>query len=313
MAGVISGSVIIAALVLVGVGLGVSGVLGDNGRFVLNRLTYFVAGPALVFDALLGSELSLILSDTFVIAAVVSLVTAALGFGATRWLCQSPPGIATVAAISGAMVNSANMGFPIAQYVLGDVAHALPVALWQMAFFTPAFQFVLHSIVSGSRPSLRSFAKSILANPMIVAAIVGVCLLAAKIQPPSFIAEPIGILAGMSIPGMLLAFGMSLTASRPFSAQSGLRKEIVVASFFKLAVMPTLAYIIATVVLHAGPATTYASVVLAALPTAQNVYVAAAHYETGEELARDVALFTSIGTVAVLLTVTAALGPAAVA
>src|SRR5699024_8636351 len=53
-----------------------------------------------------------------------------------------------VAAISGSVVNGANMGFPIAAYVLGDISHALPVILFQQAVYTPLYLFVLHRVTS---------------------------------------------------------------------------------------------------------------------------------------------------------------------
>ncbi|WP_263311537.1 hypothetical protein [Brachybacterium atlanticum] len=46
---------------------------------------------------------------------------------------------------------------------------------------------------------------------------------------------------------------------------------------------------------------------MAALPTAQNVYVAAARYRASENLARDTVLITTIGTVLVLLLISAVL------
>ena len=49
-------------------------------------------------------------------------------------------------------------------------------------------------------------------------------------------------------------------------------------------------------------------VVMAALPTAQNVYVAAARYQAAENLARDTVLITTIGTVGVLLLISGVLG-----
>ena len=52
----------------------------------------------------------------------------------------------------------------------------------------------------------------------------------------------------------------------------------------------------------------YEVVVMAALPTAQNVYVAAARYRASENLARDTVLITTIGTVLVLLLISAVLG-----
>lgn len=75
----------------------------------------------------------------------------------------------------------------------------------------------------------------------------------------------------------------------------------------KLVVMPLIALGIGAALGLRGQ-DLYAVVVMAALPTAQNVYVAAARYEASENLARDTVLVTTIGTVVVLLVLAGVLG-----
>ena len=309
MQGVLSGFFIIAAIVAAGIALGYSGVLGNDGRIVLNRLTYFLAGPALVFVALLNSDPSIVFSHLFTVAALASLLALAVGYLAIRLVCRRRGSVAIIGSVSASMVNSANIGFPIAIYVLGDLSYALPVALWQMAVYTPLFQFALHTSVAHARPSLRSVAAAILANPMILAVIAAIGMLALNYRPPAFMLEPVTIIAGISIPAMLLAFGMSLTMSRPFSKADGVRGDIIIVTLVKLVVMPAGALVIAAMGFGLRGSELYAIVVMAALPTAQNVYVAASRYETGEELARDAALFTSIGSLGTLLLASALLSP----
>ncbi len=302
MLGVLSGFFIITVLVAVGIALGLTGVLGPSGRLVLNRITYYVGTPALVFAALLDSELSLVLSSSFAIAAISAAGAALIAGAAAHLLVRDRrPEQTIVTAVSASMVNSANMGFPIAAYVLGDIAYALPVVLWQMGIFTPLSQFALHSVKSGRRPSLRATAAAIAANPTIGAAALGLALLAAGIHLPDLVMEPIEILGGLSIPGLLLAFGMSLVASKPLAKDDGYRADIALASTVKLLIMPLIAFAVAFFLFGLRADALFTAIVLAALPTAQNVYVTAAHYETSEEVARDTALVTSIGTLGVLL------------
>lgn len=308
MASVLSGFFVITVIVVTGIGVGRSGILGPQGRFVLNRLCYFVGAPALVFTSLVDSDLSVVLSTNFGIAAVAALVTGAVGAVIARGVLHRSAADTIVTATSGALVNSANMGFPIAAYVLGDVAYALPVALLQMALLTPGFQFLLHSAVAGQRPSLRSFAANIAANPMIIGSALGLSVLLTGWRPPSWALEPVQVVAATSIPCMLIAFGMSLTASRPFSKEAGVRADIVLATVLKLAVMPLVAFACARWAFGVSGHELYQAVVLAALPTAQNVYVAAARYEVGEDVARDSALFTSLGTVVILMGLSVVLG-----
>lgn len=303
MLGVLSGFFIISVLIAVGIAAGLTGILGPQGRFVLNRITYFVGTPALVFTSLMDSDLSMVLSPHFAIAAIAAFMTVALTGATAHVLLRRRPEHTLVTAVSASMVNSANMGFPLAAYVLGDVAFALPIVLFQMALFTPMFQFVLHAVKSGQRPSLKAFAANVAANPTIIAAAIGIALLAAGWSLPAFAMEPIEILGGLSIPGLLISFGMSLVASKPLAKTDGVRADVFLASAFKLIVMPLVAFGAAAVLFGLSGHALFAAVVMAALPTAQNVYVTAAHYETAEEVSRDTALVTSVGTLLVLLAV----------
>ena len=53
----------------------------------------------------------------------------------------------------------------------------------------------------------------------------------------------------------------------------------------------------------------FAVVVLAGLPTAQNIFVYAQRYQRGVVLARDTVLLTTIGSVPILVAVAALLAP----
>lgn len=308
MAGVVSGFFVIAVIVAVGAFAGWSNLMGPQGRLVLNRLTYFIAGPCLVFVSLIESDLGLVVSANFAVAALAGLLTTSLAAALSLVFLKQDLPHTVISSVSASMVNSANMGFPIAAYVLGDVALALPVALWQMAVFTPLFQSVLHSAVSGQRPSVRALAGTIVANPMIIASAAGLAVLGFNLHLPTFVTEPIDVIAGISIPGMLLAFGMSLTASKPFSKEAGHRADILLATALKLLAMPLIAWALARFAFGLAGIELYAAVVLAALPTAQNVYVAAARYEVGEEMTRDIALFTSVGTMIALMVIASLFG-----
>lgn len=307
MSGVLTGFFIVWALIAVGWVVGRTGVLGPHGRYVLNRTTFFVASPALVLVGLLSSDVGEIFSVPMAVAAISGLATGALLLAGVALLTKRRGPDLVVTAISGSVVNGANMGFPIAAYVLGDISHALPVILFQQAVYNPLFLFVLHQITQKESLGPLGIARSIGANPTIVAAAVGMVLALTGVQVPDVALEPIRSLADMAIPAMLLAYGLSLHGSRPLAKADGYRGLIAVASFSKLLAMPALAFGIGLLLGLSGHAL-YEVVVMAALPTAQNVYVAAARYGAAENLARDTVLITTIGTVVVLLLISGLLG-----
>ena len=307
MSGVLAGFFIVWAMIGVGWVAGRTGVLGPHGRYVLNRSTFFIASPALILVGLLGSDVREVLSTPMLVAGISGLSTGAIVLGAVALLTRRSGADLVMTAISGSVVNGANMGFPIAAYVLGDISHALPVILFQQAVYTPLYLFVLHRVTVDSSPGLGGVLRSVVANPTIIASAIGLLLVLLGARIPEVVLEPVQSLADMAIPAMLLAYGLSLHGSRPLAKDDGYRGLIAVASGSKLLLMPVIAVGVGLLLGLRG-ASLYEVVVMAALPTAQNVYVAAARYRASENLARDTVLITTIGTVLVLLVISAVLG-----
>ncbi len=77
----------------------------------------------------------------------------------------------------------------------------------------------------------------------------------------------------------------------------------MIASTLKLVVMPVLAWLVARLVFGMHGHELFAIVVLAALPSAQNVFNYAQRYDRGVVLARDTVLITTVLCIPVLLVV----------
>ncbi|PWH06911.1 permease [Brachybacterium endophyticum] len=307
MAGVLSGFFIVWCLIAIGWIIGRTGVLGEHGRFVLNRTTFFLASPCLVFTSLLESDLEQVLSIPMLIAGVSGLVSGGLLLGVLRLFTHRRGPDLVVTAISGSVVNGANMGFPIAAYVLGDTSHALPVILFQQAIYTPLYLFVLHAVTTKMRPSPAGVLRNIASNPTIVAAVIGIVLVLCGVKLPAVLLRPFDSIADMAIPAMLLAYGISLIGSAPLAKDDGYRGLIAIATVSKLAMMPLLALGLG-LLFGLGGHDLFAVVVMASLPTAQNVFVAASQYKAAENLARDTVLLTTVGTVVTLLALSGIMG-----
>src|SRR5699024_5501687 len=115
--------------------------------------------------------------------------------------------------------------------------------------------------------------------------------------------DPVDVVAGLAIPTMLIAFGISLRfAPRP--GQGGTGGELVLVVLAKLVVMPLATALVGHYLLGLDHQALVAATVIAALPTAQNVFLLAVVYRRGEGLARDaVTLTTLLALPAILVTV----------
>ncbi|WP_144791080.1 AEC family transporter [Kocuria palustris] len=333
MAGVLAGFAVIWIIILVGAAVSRTGVLGEAGQRSLSAFSFWVASPCLLFLTVSGADVSQIFSAPLLVALVSAWATAALwwGFVAVRHRLRrrssagAPAGArpstegpdverpraegsrarvgeAIMAGQSASMVNSANLGIPLTTFVLGDASAVVPVILFQLAIYTPIYLSLMDVAVLGRRPNPLSLLRSVATNPMILGSLLGVLFSATGWQLPTVARQPIELIAGAAIPCMLAAFGMSLVTHRPLRGTTAHRVEVTALSGLKLIVQPLLAWLMGSA-MGLDDVMLYGVVLMAALPTAQNVYIAAVRYRSAEAVTRDVVLVTSVaamGTMAVV-------------
>ncbi|MCA4134956.1 AEC family transporter [Arthrobacter sp. M4] len=294
MLGVLAGFFVVWSIILVGWFIGKRRLLGENARPVLSALTFFVASPALLFETLSKANLREIFSAPLLVAGVSAIATGVLFFTLAKfWLKRTMPE-ALVSSMSASLANSANLGIPIAVFVLGSASYVAPLLIFQLAFFTPLYLMLLDSSMSTHRTTPLRFVLMITKNPMIVGSAIGLLVAGTGFKVPDLILQPIHLIGGAAIPAMLLAFGMSLNGSRPLQKSSARRIDALLATSFKLLVHPALAFLFARFALGLDGHDLFAAVIAAALPTAQNVFVAASRYKAGIIVAKDTVLLTTV-------------------
>lgn len=272
----------------------------------LSRVTFTVATPVLLFTVISAAPLGSVLGPHLAITLGAALTVAAVSvLLARRW--GAGPGETVIGAFAAGYVNAGNLGIPIAVYVLGDAVYATPVLLGQLLVLQPIGLAVLDSAdpQRAGQGRLRSVLASGL-NPLTVASLLALAVAASGWQVPQGVRGPLDLIAGLAVPAMLLAFGMSLRWG-PVPFVGGGRREVVVASVLKLIVMPLVAWGLALAWGLEGHALLVA-VVTAALPTAQNVFLFATIYRRGEVVARDAVFATTMLSLPVVLAVVALLG-----
>ncbi|QDQ98750.1 AEC family transporter [Tomitella fengzijianii] len=308
MSGVLSGFVVIFVVIAVGYLLGRRGTLGDQGRIVLTRLVFYVATPALLIDVVAHADLQTLFSSGLAVAAGTAFAVAVVYAVVARYVLRRAGPEVMVGAMASSYLNGGNLGIPIAVFVLGDASYVAPVMLFQIIVYAPIALTVLDVTTTGRPGSLRGVAASIVRNPIALGGIAGLVLSAAHWLPPEPIMDSISLLGGAAVPGALMAFGLSLSGAQVLKKGTSPRRDVAVASLLKAVAQPVLAYLLGRFGLGLDGHVLFAVVVVAALPTAQNVFIYASRYGRGMVLARDAALVTTIAAVPVILVVTALLG-----
>ncbi|MBD2830914.1 AEC family transporter [Streptomyces sp. NPDC053741] len=306
MQGVLTGFAVIAVVIGVGYVLGRRGHLGEDGRTVLTRLAFNVATPALLFTTLARADLSVIFSQRLLVTAAATAAAAAV-FVAVGLLRGWGPGQLTIGALCSSYVNAGNLGIPIAVYVLGDASLVAPVLLFQQIVVTPLALTVLDLSRPDEPRSLLRRLTTPLRNPMALGSLSGVAVAATGWTVPAPALEPLTLIGNMSVPAVLLAFGISLRGSG-VPARGENRPAIVLSAVLKTAFQPVVAWGIGAGVFHLHGAALLDVVVTSALPAAQNLYTYASQYRVAEQLARESILLSTLGSVPALITVAALLG-----
>ena len=312
MLGVLAGFVTIGAVIGLGALLAQWRILDANGQRTLIRLSFFVASPALMVTVLADTDVSQIFSANLVASVGSVVVAGGTWILLARLVWRRTMGDTVIGTFASSYVNAGNLGLPIAAYALGDASLIVPMLLTQMLVLQPAGLMMLDlaSAEGGRDLSRRAWIWYMLSrplkNPLTIGALVGLALSVTGFQLPRLVVDPLTLIANMAVPGMLLAYGVSLRLGpRPGAGANNAQVATVVA--LKILAQPLTAFLIARYAMGLGDADVFAVTVVAALPTAQNVFTLAVRYNREIILARDTIFLTTILAVPALIVIAALL------
>lgn len=296
----IEGFTTIAIVVLAGYLLARARAVGRSAQRALGDVAFFVGQPALVLSAVATARLDLLIG-WHVLAFGGACVGCGLAFALlSRKAWHVTRGEAVVAYLATSYVNAGNLGIPLAAFVLGDPAWAAPAMLLQVLVLQPSAVAALESSPAGrGRSVLRSFAT----HPLVIGGLLGLALNLIGFLPPPVVWAPIELLADLAIPAMLLAFGMSLHSS-PLPRARELSPQTLAAIAAKVLAVPAAAWGLGAALGLTGTPLR-AAVMLAALPTAQIVFVHALRYRVGLRLVQATTLWSTLLSVPVIVAVAA--------
>lgn len=302
----LTGFVVVGVAIGVGYVIGRIDLLGPHARHVLSRLTFFVLSPFLLFVVLAQADVHTLFSALLPVSAIAAVVVF-IAYGlVARLLWRRSVAETLIGTLSAGQVNSNNIGIPLSLYLLGSAAYPAPVILLQLLVFTPITMAIFESITTGQRRPFPILQRTF-TNPIVVGSVLGVLVSLSGWRMPPIVLDPAQLIANACVPVLLISYGISLHGQRVL-APSGRRRDILLATGLKLVLMPVVAWVVAAFVFHLTPHDVLIVTVLAALPTAQNVFNYAQRFSIGETIARDTVFLTTVGCVPVLIGITLILG-----
>ncbi len=301
------GFAIVTLVVATGYVTGRMGILGPTALDVLSKAAFFVFSPALLFIVLGDADIQVLFSGLLPVSALAA-VGALVLYVVIAWVSRvRGAGRLTVGGLAASYVNSNNIGLPLAAYILGDPALAAPVLLFQLIVMSPVALTILDISSHGSL-SARRILSGPIRNPLIIGSILGVVVSWWDLELPDIIHEPLDLLGQAAVPTLLFALGLSLASQRLWEARE-FRREIAMAAIIKLSVMPLIAWLLGVFVFSLDDHALFTVVILAALPSAQNVFNYSQRYHVATPLARDSVVLTTLVSLPIMIGLALLLAP----
>ena len=305
MEGVLLGFSIV--LVITGIGLLAAALLPrDTTVLIQQGLTpaiYYVTNPLLMVVLVAEIDLRTLVGVYAPVALATAIVAGSCYALGSRLVLKRTAGRTAVGAMASSYVNAGNIGLPIAIYAVGGSAPAVSVLVTQLLLIAPVYLTVFgwcSRQAGSSQPRLGRTVLRSVANPVTVATAVGAVLALVDWVPPAFIWTPMDMLGRASIPLLLFVFGLSLASQRPFRDRA-LVPDIAWGSFVKLILMPAAAWFLGHYAWGLQGTELFGVVAMAALPTAQNVFLFSSQFKLPNLLVRDIVFSSAVLSLPVIL------------
>ena len=267
-----------------------------EGLAWLNFFILYIALPAMFFRLLATTPVSEFANGRFLFNTTLgTFLIFVLCFLIARLLRHSDTRTATVQGFAGAYGNIGYMGPPLAIAAFGPQA-GVPVAL--VFCLDNAMHFTLAPTLMALGDSQRKavgklilgIVVKIISHPFILATIAGISAAWFEFRPPAAIDQLLANAAGAAAPCALFAMGVT-AALRPLKR---IPVELTYLIPVKLLLHPLLVYLLLSRLPGLDPIWLHSAVLLAALPSATNVFVIAQQYSVWEERASSVVVLSTL-------------------
>jgi predicted permease len=277
-----------------------------SGLAWLDFYLIYVALPALFFDIISKTPVEELAQGRFIAAIVTStFATFLVAFVIGMVFSRRDLRLSTFQGLVGAYGNVGYMGPGLALAALGTAA-AAPAALIFCVDVALVFTILPVMMALGGEqrqalgPTLALVARRVLTHPFILATLVGAIAAIVEFHTPGPLQATLTFLRNSAAPTALFAVGVTV-ALQPVGRSA---PELPFLIFVKLVVHPLIAWTVLTLAGGFEPVWIKAAVLMACLPPAATIFVAAQQYQLFVARAASAILF---GTAVSVFTVTVVL------
>ena len=290
-------------IIIIGYIAGATKIVPTSGGKSLNNFVFYIALPALLFQATATAPLEHLMNWSFIAVNIGGILCSfVLAMLLSTFMFKRSTKTAAIYGMNASYGTTGYMGIPLVIAAFGHEA-ALPAALATLIHNIPVITLVLiicesvQVITHEKRNVISTISlvlKPILTSPLTIAVISGVLVAALEIPLPTAILSLSEMLANASGATALFAIGLGLVGQ--FNLVKGNTvnmTEVWIVVLIKLFIQPLCTLLLMLYVFEVEPLWAVVSLIMSALPVGAGVYVFAQKYEklTAQTL---LAIFISI-------------------
>ncbi|MGP3689924.1 AEC family transporter [Streptomyces sp. IBSNAI002] len=235
-------------------------------------------------------------------AGAAALAVAAVAVTAVAHGVREPRAVA-LRVMAGVQVNTAYFAVPVFITVFGTAAPIFPILLFQVCVLSLAVICVMElgradAATGGPGRRLVRAAGASLATPLVLACNAGIVLNLLSVHVPAVILDGAAFVGGSASPVALFALGLHL-GGLGLDLRGTTREELALIAFKCLA-FPLLTWAVCGVLVGVRGEWLAYLVLLAAMPTPQNLFIFAQRYDVGVELSASIVIKTSLAALLLL-------------
>lgn len=253
----------------------------------ITRLAMTLSVPALIFTALMKTEIDPAALTALSLAALVGYAALTLVFFLIVKLAKLNTRTFLAPLIFG---NTGNLGLPLALFAFGDAGLGYAVVVFAVMAIL-SFTFGIYLVAGGA--NLKTIAK----EPLVFATLLGAVFLAMGWETPTFLTNALDLVGQIAIPVMLITLGVAVARLHP----QGLGRALILA-IVKVAVSVGIGWVTAQA-FDLDPTAMAVLTVQLATPVAVTSYMLAEKYGAdSDSVAGLVVVSTVLSVIALPLT-----------
>ncbi|MFF2579290.1 AEC family transporter [Streptomyces goshikiensis] len=259
---------------------------------------FLFAVPCYLFGNIYTSDLGALFNWRAIggYAAAAALAVLAIAVAATARGIREPRAVA-LRVMAGVQVNTAYFAVPVFITVFGTAAPIFPVLLFQVCVLS----LVVISIMElgragpgagGPGSRLGRAVGASLATPLVLACNAGILLNLLSVRVPAVVLDGAAFVGDSASPVALFALGLHL-GGQGLDLRGTSREELALIAF-KCLGFPLLAWVVCGALFDVPGQWLAYLVLIAAMPTPQNLFVFAQRYDVGVDLSASLVIKSSV-------------------